>query len=121
MREPEFLLPQLVDPLSGRLDALRVASFLRVRVEDVALMVGQPLSLVWADPTAQVLQERLGDVAWVLGGLLHTLGGRHEQALIWLKAPHWALDDESPINLMCSDELLVVVELVDDILSGAPA
>lgn len=121
MRELELLRPQLVDPTSGRIDALRVASYLNVGVEDVALMVRQPLSLVWAYPTAPVLQDRLGDVAWVINGLLEILGGQREQALVWLNAPHWALDDESPLDLMRGDELSVVVDLVDDILSGAPA
>ena len=121
MGRSEFVVPELVDPVSGRLDAMRVASYLKLSVEDIASMVLQPVGVIRAAPSAQALQERLEGVAFVVGGLLQLLRGQREVALAGLRAPHWALDDDTPLALLCGNELEVVVGLVDDILSGAPA
>lgn len=40
---------------------------------------------------------------------------------IWLRALHPELDDASPLELMQGSELQIVTDLVDDLLSGAPA
>lgn len=121
MREPGYEVPELLDPASGRVDAARVAAWLDVSLDDVAAVVGQPADVVRADPAALAFQERLGDVAFVVGGLLALLGGERELALIWLGAPHPDLDGDSPLYLMRGGELAVVMDLVDDALSGAPA
>ena len=121
MGEPGYEVPELLDPASGRVDAARVAAWLDVSVDYVAAVVGQPAGVVRADPTAPDLQGQLGDVAIVVGGLLVLLSGDRGRALSWLKAPHPDLDGDSPLRLMRVGELAVVVDLVDDALSGAPA
>lgn len=121
MGDHGFVVPELLDPASGRVDAARVAAWLGVSLEDVAAVVGQPAGVVRADPTAPALQERLEDVAFVVGGLLNLLGGARELAFIWLNAPHPDLDSDSPLRVMRGGELAVVVDLIDDALSGAPA
>lgn len=118
---PEFIVPELIDPASGRVDAARLAAYLGVGLEDVAAMVGRPVESVAVDTSAPRLQERLGLAMFVVGGLLELLGGDREMALIWLNAPHPVLDDDTPLHLMLHDELEVIVTLVDHILSGAPA
>ena len=121
MGEPGYEVPELLDPASGRVDAARVVAWLDVSLDDVAAVVGQPADVVRADPAAPAFQERLGDVAIVVGGLLALLGGERELALIWLRAPHPDLDGHSPLHLMRGGELAVIVDLIDDALSGAPA
>ena len=118
---PDLIVSELLDPGSGRVDAARLGTFLGISVEDVAALVRRPVESVAADTSAPGLQERLGLAMFIVGGLLELLGGDHEMALIWLNAPHPVLDDEMPLHLMFNDELEVVVALIDDILSGAPA
>lgn len=120
-REPDgHPIPEALDPETGRIDALRLAAYLKLSVRDVAAMVERPERTVLANPTAPELQERLAHVTFVVGGLLAATGGDLPATLIWLTAPHPDLDDESPLDLMRSGELHVVADLVDDILSGAP-
>lgn len=57
----------------------------------------------------------------VKDGLLELTGGNAEQVSIWLEAPHHALDGATPQELLDGDEFEVVAELVDHMLSGAPA
>lgn len=114
-------IPEALDPKTGRIDALRLATYLRLNARDVAAMLERPERVVLANPTAPELQERLAQVTVVVGGLLDATGGDLAATLIWLAAPHPDLDDESPLDLMRSGELHVVADLVDDILSGAPA
>lgn len=116
----EVTLPELLDPV-GRWDARRMARFIGTDIEDLAEILGQDSDVVRAHPSAPALQENLDQVAFILRGLLEVTGGDRSTVLIWLNAPHPVLDDESPLDLMRHGELGVVVNLVDDLLSGAPA
>ena len=112
---------ELVDPQTGRLDAQRVAEYLHLRVSDLAEITGDAGELVHQNPDAPAVQSQLEKVAVIVNGLLTLTAGDKEQALLWLNAPHPALDRESPLDLMRGAELDVVVDLVIDMLSGAPA
>ena len=117
----DVALPELLDPGSGLWNARRMARFIGTDVEDLAEILGQDPEAVRAHPAASALQEGLDQVDFILRGLLEVTGGNRSTVLIWLNAPHPVLDDESPLDLMRGGELEVVVNLVDDLLSGAPA
>lgn len=106
---------------SGRLDALRFADYLHLRPNDVAAITGHSGRYVRKNPDAPSFQSSLKKVHFVVKGLLDLTGGDKQQALIWLNAPHPALDFAAPLDLMRGSELDVVVDLVDDMLTGAPA
>jgi uncharacterized protein (DUF2384 family) len=57
----------------------------------------------------------------IINGLRELTDDRHEMLLIWLNSPHPDLDGESPLDLMKAGEIDIVVDLVQDMLSGAPA
>ena len=118
--EGRLSVPELLNPITGRIDAQRVARFLRTSVEAVAAMVDRRPEEVLAEPDGEMLQEELGVVAAVIGGLLELLGGDEEQVLLWLSSPHPQLDGDPPIAVM-QGELAAVAVLVEHVASGAPA
>lgn len=119
--EQPLTVPDLLEPGSGLLDAQLVARFLATDIEDLAAMLGEDPEVVSADPAAVALQQGLSTVAFICSGLLEVTGGNLRSVQIWLNAPHPVLDDESPLALMRGGEIQVVVGVVDDLLSGAPA
>lgn len=114
-------LPQALDPISGRVDALRLADFLQLSLGDIAAILERSENEVLANPVDEGIQDCLKMVVFIAAGLLELTGGSKEQMLIWLKAPHPDLDDMKPLDLMLEGELSVVADVVDDMLSGAPA
>ena len=113
--------PELVNSKTGRLDSEKVAEYLHLRASDLAEITGHSARYVREKPDASSLQAQLEKVAGIVSGLFNLTGGVKEQMLIWLNAPHPVLDHESPLDLMRGQEVDVVVDLVDDMLSGAPA
>lgn len=121
MVEKAYAIPEILDSASGRLDALRVASFLQLSTEDLAAVLRCSQYMVLANPVAANIQEGLRMIAFVAASLLELTGGSKEQMHIWLTTPHPDFDDTAPLDLMREGELSVVVDMVDDMLSGAPA
>jgi uncharacterized protein (DUF2384 family) len=112
--------PEVFSPETGRVDALRLAQYLQLRPADVAEITGFSGRYVRKDPDAPSFQDTLKKTVFIVNGLLELTGDKR-QVLIWLNALHPALDNESPLDLMRGNELEVVVELVEDMLTGAPA
>jgi uncharacterized protein (DUF2384 family) len=112
--------PEVFSPETGRVDALRLAEYLQLRTTDMAEITGYSGRYLRKDPDAPSFQETLKKTIFIINGLLDLTGDKR-QVLIWLNAPHPALDNEAPLDLMRSNELDVVVDLVDDMLTGAPA
>lgn len=106
---------------SGHVDAIRVREYLHVKTEDIASIAGKSDRRIRQDPDAASLQPALKKVVYIISGLKQLTGGDDRSVRIWLKAPHPALDGDSPIDLMRHGEIDVVRELVDHMLSGAPA
>lgn len=111
----------LVDPATGRIDRLRLADALGLTAAEVAAIARDPEGDPWPLPPAQGRQDRLRLAADIAAGLHELTGGDSQQVAIWLRAPHPDLDDSAPLDLMRGSELRIVADLVDDMLSGAPA
>lgn len=54
-------------------------------------------------------------------GLRQLSGGDEESVDLWLATPHPALEGDTPQSLINAGEVEIVLELVEHILSGAPA
>ena len=119
--EMTYSLPTVLNVSSDRIDALRVAEYLDLPATGIAEILESPVHEVLARPDSPALQSPLKKVVFVLGGLLALFGQDKTQLLIWLNAPHPQLDHDTPLDLMRGTELDVIVEMVDDALSGAPA
>lgn len=113
--------PGIFNSQAGRLDSERVAQFLHLRARDMAEITGHSERYVRENPDAPSFQPQLTKVGFIVGGLLELTGGDKEQMLIWLHAPHPVLDNDAPLDLLRGNEIDVVVDLVDDMLTGAPA
>lgn len=105
----------------GNVDAKRVRDYLHVNTEDIASITGKSDRRIRQAPDAAALQPALKKVVYIVSGLKQLTGGDDRSVRIWLKAPHPALDGDSPIDLMRGGEIDIVVKLVDHMLSGAPA
>ncbi len=114
-------VPVLVDPATGRVDALRLAHSLGLTSAEVEAIAQPPAGDAHPRSPAEAPQDRLRQAAFIAGGLHQLTGGDSEQVAIWLRAPHPALDDAAPLELMRGSELHIVADVVDDMLSGAPA
>lgn len=88
---------------------------------DIAAILERSENEVLANPVDQAIQDSLKMVVFIAAGLLELTGGSKEQMQIWLTTPHPDFDDTAPLDLMREGELSVVVDAVDDMLSGAPA
>lgn len=113
--------PVLVDPATGQVDMLRLAHSLGLTTTEVAAIAQPPEGDAHLSPPAEDPQDRLRQAARIAGGLHQLTGGDGHQVAIWLRAPHPELDHAAPLELMQNSELHIVADLVDDMLSGAPA
>jgi len=114
MRRQARHSPVLVDPATGLVDALRLAHALALTPAEVEA-IAQPST------PAESPQDRIRVAATVAAGLYELTGGDRQHVANWLRAPHPDLDDATPLELMHNAELHIVADLVDDMLSGAPA
>jgi uncharacterized protein (DUF2384 family) len=105
----------------GHVDAMLVRDYLHINTDDIATITGKSDRRIRQDPDAATLQPILRKVVYIISSLKDLSGGDDRSVRIWLKAPHPALGGDSPIDLMRSGEIDLVQELVDHMLSGAPA
>lgn len=120
LRDPRHA-PVLVDPATGQVDVLRLAHSLGLTSAEVEAIAQPPEGDAHPSPLAEDPQDRLRQAVFIAGGLHQLTGGDRKQVAIWLRALHPELDDASPLELMQGSELQIVTDLVDDLLSGAPA
>jgi hypothetical protein len=112
-------LTELHNPESGRLDAGRIAEFLRVHLSQVAAAVGHNYRSVYKTPDAASLQDRLFPFQRVLAILAEAI---EEPAIIraWLNIPLRELGDRTPLQVMLDGHPDVVADMLEDAMVGTP-
>jgi DNA-binding protein HU-beta len=118
--QPQQTIPPieaLHDPDTGRVNAVRVARYLKESLAFMAAALGRNYSTVVKTPAAMTLQERLRDFKRIIEVLEHVLGGA-ERMRIWMNTPHPDLDDETPRDVIASGKVAVVRGMIDSALSG---
>lgn len=102
---------------NGNLSAAAIARAFGVSVNQLARWVGRSRQALAKTPDADSLQNELAFFERVarLRAVL-----QREQFLKWLRMRNSQLDGQTPLELMAQGERQVVVDLVEDMLTGAP-
>lgn len=113
-------LVELHSAATGRIDAAKVAAYLRVPLPRIASAVGAAYAAAHKTPDASSLQEGLGRFKRVLALLTRATRNRRE-ARAWLNTPHPDLDERTPIDIMLSGRADAVIALLENALAGHPS
>ncbi len=103
---------------NGNLSAAAVATAFGVSVNQLAAWLGRSRQALSKTPDADTLQDPLSFFERVARLRAVLAKG---QFLKWLRMPNPELDGQTPLALLASGERQVVADLVDDMLTGAPA
>jgi hypothetical protein len=113
-------LPELHHPVSGRIDATRVAQFAAVTLPQIAKAVGASYVAVHKTPDAVSLQGGLGPIKRSLALVARFTRSRRE-ARAWLNSPHPDLGELTPLDVMLSGRADAVVALLENAIAGLPS
>jgi len=113
-------LAELHSPVSGRIDASRVAAFLAVALPQIAAAVGASYAAVHKTPDAVSLQKGLGPIKRSLALVSRVTRNRRE-ARAWLNSPHPDLGEKTPLEVMLSGRADAVVTLLENAIAGLPS
>jgi hypothetical protein len=102
---------------SGKLSATAVARAFGVSVSELAGWLGRSRQALAKTPDADSLQNDLAFFERIARLRAAVPQGRF---LKWLRMPHDQLDGKSPLDLVAAGERQVVVDFVEDMLTGAP-
>ncbi len=102
---------------NGNLSATAIAKAFGVSANELAGWLGRSRQSLTKTPAAESLQNELGFFERV--GRLRAVV-TPERFLKWLRMPNAQLDDKTPLELMAAGERQVVVDFVEDMLTGAP-
>jgi transcriptional regulator with XRE-family HTH domain len=102
---------------NGKLSAAAVARAFGVSVNELAGWLGRSRQSLAKTPDADSLQNELAFFERVarLRAVVPP-----DRFLKWLRMPNAQLDGETPLKLMAQGERQVVVDFVEDMLTGAP-
>ncbi len=108
------------NPVTGRLDALRLADTLALSTTQMAQIMGYTPSGLRKNPDSERLQDRLSEMVDLVRRLKTVFEGNLEFARIWLKAPHPDLAGKTPLVSLEQGRFDAVETLVYAMESGQP-
>jgi Protein of unknown function (DUF2384) len=112
-------LPELRNGKSGRIDAGRVADYLRISLRQLADAMQLPYGRVHKTPDASRLQEAIAPIARVLE-LADAAFGSREAVRMWLNRPLYELENDSPLSVILAGEAGAVETLLENARAGIP-
>ncbi len=103
---------------NGRLSAERIAPAFGISLNQLATWLGRSRQAISKTPAADSIQDELSFFERVarLRSVLSPGAFRK-----WLRMPNSQIDDKTPLELLAAGERQVMADLVDDMLTGAPA
>jgi hypothetical protein len=116
----QVTLQDLHDPNTGRLDAVRIAEYLKVPLKQLAGGLGKNYSTVHKTPSAPALQPILRSIKRILEILDQVLANR-STALAWLNSPHPDLDQRVPLDVILEGHADAVEDMLEAALTGTPS
>ncbi|HEX7186144.1 MAG TPA: glycine zipper domain-containing protein [Thermoanaerobaculia bacterium] len=113
-------LRELHDPETGRLDAARVADYLKLPLKQLSEALGRNYSTVHRTPTAPAIQETLRSIKRSLEILGEVLGDR-ASVLAWWNSPHPDLGRKTPMQVLLEGRAQVIEDMLEAALEGIPS
>lgn len=113
-------IPELRSNKSGRLDAAKVAVHFGWSLTKLSTALHRSVQAVHKTPDAPTIQKRLEQLERVALLARRVLAPERSEFLKWLNTPSPDLDGEKPGELLL-EKATVVVEWLEDALSGQPA
>ncbi len=117
---PGAPLQQLHDPVTGRLDASKVADYLSVPLNQLSGALGKNYSSVHKTPAAVSLQPRLRSIKRILEILEQVFPSR-SSVLAWLNCPHPDLGGRTPLAVILEGYPDAVEDMLEGALLGIPS
>ena len=111
---------ELHDPKSGRLDARRIAAYLRISLSSLAAATGRSVAAIHKAPAADSLQQALAPVALTISLLSEILESK-EQVRTWLHSPHPDLGNQIPMKLILDGHAGAVADMLGAAMAGQPS
>lgn len=118
-RSPTVTLQQLHDPETGRLDAGRIAEYLKIPLKEFSGALGRNYSTIHKTPNAPALQPVLRSAKRTLE-ILEQLMVDRTAVLAWLKSPHADLERRTPLEVILEGRAQMVEDMLEDVLEGMP-
>lgn len=115
-----YLVKELHNPKTGRLEGDRVAKFFGVSLSELARTLDRPVSTVHKTPAAASLQANLRSLESIASGLVR-LTGSPERMRMWLRTAIPALAGHAPIEWLQKGKIGALADFVQDLLEGRPA
>jgi CheY-like chemotaxis protein len=114
------VLPELHDPVTGRLDAGRIAAFLGTPLTAFAKFSGMSVAGLHKSPASASLQQGLIPIARSLTILSQLLGSK-ENTRAWMNSPHPDLGGRTPIGVVLEGKGRAVSDMLEAALAGQPS
>jgi Protein of unknown function (DUF2384) len=111
---------ELHEPKSGRLDARRIAAYLRISLSSLAAATGRSVAGIHKAPAADSLQQALAPVALTISLLSEILESK-EQVRTWLHSPHPDLGNQIPMRLILDGHAGAVADMLAAAMAGQPS
>ncbi len=122
-RRPEVtrhVRSDLHDPKSGRLDARRIAAYLRISLSSLAAATDRSVAGIHKAPAADSIQQALAPVALTISLLSEILESK-EQVRTWLHSPHPDLGNQVPMRLILDGHAGAVADMLAAAMAGQPS
>jgi antitoxin Xre/MbcA/ParS-like protein len=117
---PLVTLQELHDPETGRLDASRVAEYLKVPLRQLAGALNKNYSTVHKTPSAPSLQPALYSIKRILEILEQVFVDR-PAVLAWLNSPHPDLGRRTALEVILQGYPDAVEDMLEAALTGTPS
>jgi uncharacterized protein (DUF2384 family) len=117
---PQVVLQELHDPGTGRLDANRVAEYLKIPLKQLAGALGKNYSTVHKTPSAPALQPSLRSIKRILE-ILEQVFVNRSTGLAWLNSPHPELGQRAPLDVILEGYPDAVEDMLEGALTGTPS
>jgi DNA-binding response OmpR family regulator len=112
-------LRDLHDPVSGRIDAKKVAEYLDVPLAQLAETLGANYATVHKTPDAPALQDALASVKRAIDQV-SLISRNLAEVRAWLNNPHPDLGGMTPLKAIMTGRAGAVVTLLENALAGIP-